>query len=145
MSAVQAEKPAFHVVKPSEIDALWPHIVVGVEKALQTSNGEATAEDTKEGLKAGRTTLLLFSSEAGWVGIVYMFLAFPRFKIARVLLAFGRHMATMAAEIEVAEAWAKDQGCKYVEAWVATESRARLFARLGYAERPYTIIRKRLT
>lgn len=145
MSAVLQDdvSPAYRVIAPKDIDSIWEYIKSGIERSLETSNGEATAEDTRLGLVAGRTQLILFESDSGWCGVVFMFLAFPRFKIARVLLAFGREMSTMRNEFQEAELWAKSQGCRYVEAWVASPSRERLFARFGY-QPSYRIIRKAL-
>lgn len=146
MSAVLKEviRPAFKIVRPDEIGEVWTFLEPWIARALETSNGEATPEATREGLENGRTSLMFFESNKGFVGIVFMFLNFPCFKIARILLAFGSDMSAMKKDFEIAEAWAKDQGCAYVEAWIATESRKRLFSRFGY-EPAYTIIRKKLT
>ena len=135
--------PPYYQVEPDEIDTIWPDIRPEIERALETSNGEATAEDTRLGLVRGSTKLILFPSETAAFGVVWQMLAFPKYKIARVLLAFGKNMPAVARAIETAEQWGKSQGAKYVEAWVATDSRVRLFKRFGY-ERTYTIIRKEL-
>lgn len=123
---------------------MWEHIEPGIIEALSTANGEATAQDTKAGLQSGRTQLMLMRDGSGHAGVVFQFLNFPRFKIARVLLLFGGHVLYLREVIEGAERWARDEGCRYVEGWVATQSRVRLFARLGYSD-AYTIVRKVLT
>lgn len=144
MSAVLKEAQGrWDLVAPSEIEALWPSVVTGISEALGTSNGEATAEDTKAGLIAGRTRLLLMNQNGGFVGAVLQILSFPRYKNARVFLAFGHGMDDVREVMASAEAWLKKEGCKFIEAWVSTESRARLFARHGY-KKTYTIVRKPL-
>lgn len=137
------ERPTFYLLRPDEIDQVWELVVPGIARALATSDGEATVEDTKAGLLAGTTQMMLFGGESSWFGVVFQMLAFPQAKIARVLLAFGKNMAEQRQAMESAEAWAKGQGCKWVEAWVATESRVRMFGRYGYKPR-YAILRKEL-
>jgi hypothetical protein len=141
MTAIIA--PPYYQVEPEEIDRIWNDIKPEIERALATSNGEATAEDTRQGLVRGTTKLILFPSETAAFGVVWQMLAFPKYKIARVLLAFGKNMRDVSVAIETAEQWGKAQGAKYVEAWVATDSRVRLFKRFGY-DKTYTIIRKEL-
>lgn len=145
MSAVPVlnEPVQCQIVDPSAIDAIWPFVRDGVARALESSEGEATPEDTRKGLVAGRTRLMLMQDGEANLGVVFMILDFPRMRIARVLLAFGNRMAWLRDAMEVGEQWAKSQGCSAVEGWVATESRARLFSRWGYTP-SYTIIRKRL-
>lgn len=140
---MNADRIVYGLVNARDIDAIWPSIKAGVELALQTSDGEATAEDTRAGLKAGRSQLLLMERAGSKVGVVFMLLDFPQFKIARVLLAFGRDMAAVRDLMQHAESWAQAQGCRYIEGWVASAGRLRLFSRFGYHKR-YTIIRKPL-
>ena len=151
MSAVTrlsvVEKPvqkAWVLVTPEAIDSIWELVKPGIENALATSNGEGTAEDTRLGLVAGRTRLMMLWKDGASLGIVFMFLNFPRFKIARVLLLFGENMRLLVDGMNAAETWAKEQGCKLIEGWVATESRQRLFSLYGYKP-TYTILRKALT
>jgi hypothetical protein len=132
-------------VPPEHIAAVWPAIEAGVVRALETARGEATAADVRAGLEAGRSQLMLFTEGAEAFGIIFQILQFPRFKFARIGLAFGRGMSNMREAFEQAELWAANQGCAHVEAWVATKARARLFARFGYDDRPYVIIRKDLS
>jgi hypothetical protein len=139
----QTIAPPFYEVEPEEFDLIWDDIRPEIVRALATSNGEGTPEDCLEGLKAGRTKMLLFPSETAQFGVVIQFLNFPRMKIVRVLLAFGKNMRDVGHAIQEAEEWCRQQGCKAVEAWVATDSRVRLFSRIGYKRR-YTIIRKEL-
>lgn len=122
---------------------MWPHVEGGIARALEGANGEATPQDTKAGLLAGRTHLAVLWREGSVLGVVFTFLNFPQFRIARVLLLFGHGMAGLAEVMERAEQWAKDRGCQYVEGWVATGSRERLFSRFGY-RRTYRILRKPL-
>lgn len=128
---------------PNQIESVWKDISPGITRALDTASGEATPEDTKLGLVAGRTQLLMMWDGPAVLGVVFQILSFPRYKIARVLVAFGKDMRALERAIRSAEAWGKEQGCEYVEGWVATRSRERLFARFGYS-RAYTIIRRRL-
>ena len=97
-----------------------------------------------ECIMAGRTQLMLFGQGGDAFGVIFQLLQFPRCKIARILLAFGRGMGNMRTAFIEAEKWASNQGCAFVEAWVGTKSRARLFARFGYNDTPYVIIRKDL-
>jgi hypothetical protein len=127
-------------VEKEEIDVFWPVIVDGMGRALETSNGECTIDDIKAGLTNGTTRLLFLSRNDSYFGMVVQILAFPRFKIARVMLGFGKGICLEKSEWKVAEKWAKEQGCKYLEAWVATESRARMFRRFGF-KKTYQIIR----
>ncbi len=144
MSAVlKIPEATFSVVPKGEIEALWPLVEGGIARALETSDQEATPEDTKAGLLAGRTQLALLISEGSLLGIVFMFLAFPRFKIARILLGFGRGSADVQEAMARGEAWAKEMGCRYVECWVASRARVRLFKRYGYDQK-YYVLRKRL-
>ncbi len=133
----------FAVLTPDEVAEVWPYVEGGVERALATSDGEATVGDTLSGLVGGRTKLALLRRDGALLGVVFQFLAFPRYRIARILLAFGRDMKGVADVIERAEAYAHDNGCRYVEGWVATSGRERLFAKFGY-ERQYVIVRKRV-
>jgi len=135
--------PPYYQVEPEEIDRIWGDIKVDIERALATSHGEGTAEHIRMGLKRGTSKLILFPSDTAAFGVVYQMLGFPNYKIARVMLAFGKNMKDVSVAIETAEQWGKEQGAKYVEAWVATESRVRLFKRFGY-DKTYTIIRKEL-
>lgn len=131
------------LVPPADIEKVWPHVAPGIAEALESSNGEASVEDTKVGLVAGRTQLLLMEDGGSTLGVVFMFLNFPQFKIARVLLLFGEGMERLRGVMAAAETWGKSNGCRYVEAWVASESRERLFGRFGY-EPTYRIVRKSL-
>ena len=126
-----------------EIESIWPLVLNGIEKALATSNGEGSAEAIKTGLMNGTTQLLFVSRNESYFGMVVQILAFPNYKIARVILGFGKGICLEKSEWKVAEQWAKDLGCKYLEAWVATESRARMFARFGF-KKTYQIIRSEL-
>lgn len=135
--------PTFDVVPPGEIDAIWPLIAGGVERALASADGEATVEDTRAGLLAGRTQLAIIVSKRSLLGIVFMFLNFPRYKIARILLAFGHDMEGAREAMDCGERWAKEQGCRYCEAWVSTAARERMFGRYGYKP-AYRILRKAL-
>ena len=144
MSAVLNPLPTFSIIPKESIDALWPAVRGDIARALATSNGEATVDDTLLGLRRGATSLMLFFDGDAYFGVVCQFLVFPQFKIARVLPAFGKNMRQVDYAIEEAEKWAKTQGCKCIEAWVATQSRVRLFSRFGY-EPTYTIVRKDLT
>lgn len=133
----------FHVVAPKDIEGMWPLVENGIARALATSNGEGTVEDTKKGLLAGRTKLMVLWEGDSVLGAVFMLLDFPRYRIARVLLLFGQGMEALREVMESGEKWAKSQGCRYVEGWVASPSRERLFSRFGY--RPtYRILRKEL-
>ena len=143
LNAVKPKSHSWVLVAPGAIDSVWELIAPGIEKALATSNGEATVEDTRAGLRAGRTQLMMLWQDGASLGIVFMMLNFPQYKIARVLLAFGENMRLLADGMKAAEAWAKDQGCEYIEGWVASRSRERLFARFGYKP-TYTILRKAL-
>lgn len=133
----------WQLIDREKIPEVWPNISAGIERALLTSNGEATPEDTRDGLAAGRTQLALLNDGEGVLGVVFMILAFPRYKIARVLLLFGTGMKHLRNAIRLGEQWAKSQGCRYVEAWVATQSRARLFSRFGYGP-AYAVLRRPL-
>lgn len=146
MSAVLSplDDAVWTIVPAKDIEAVWPHVRAGVEQALERCHGEATEADTKAYLLAGRTHLALLSRGDSTVGIVFMFIYHPRYKIARVLLLFGERMSGLAELMESAERWAKSQGCRYVEGWVGSRSRERLFSRFGY-EDTYTILRKELT
>lgn len=143
MSAVPKFAPYFRVAKPSEIEGLWPIIEGGIARALDVSDGESTVEDTREGLIAGRTSLGVMQADGALLGVVFKILAFDRFKVARILLAFGRDMAALRTVMEAGERWALEQGCSYVEGWAGTPSRARLFGRFGYGQR-YIVVRKKL-
>lgn len=131
------------IVPKEDIETVWPLVEGGIGRALETADGEATVADTKLGLLAGRTQLYMAYGPEGALGVVFMILAFPQFKIARVLLAFGKNMESVRQSIDAGKAWAKAQGCKHLEAWVATESRERLFRRYGM-KRAYTIVRSEL-
>lgn len=133
----------FHIIPPSALETVWPYIKTGIARALETSDGEATVEDTRQGIASGRTQLMLFSEGDGNMGVVFMLLAFPRFKIARVLLLFGNRMDLLGEAMLEAEEWAAQQGCRFVEGWAGSESRARLFGRYGYGKK-YIIVRKEL-
>lgn len=135
--------PPYYQVEPEEIDRIWDDIRPDIERALATANGEGDAEHIRMGLRRGTSKLILFPSDTAAFGVVYQMLVFPNYKIARVMLAFGKNMKDVSVAIETAEQWGKSQGAKYVEAWVATESRVRLFKRFGY-DKTYTIIRKEL-
>lgn len=138
-----ATTPRLALVNPEDIEKVWPYVAPGVQEALESSCGEASVEDTKQGLLAGRTQLLLMDDGGSNLGVVFQFLNFPQFKIARVLLLFGEGMERLRAVMACAEEWGKTQGCKHIEAWVASDSRERLFNRFGY-ERTYRIVRKAL-
>lgn len=131
------------VVPKEEIERVWPQVQDGIASALETSCGEATVEDTKIGLIAGRTILLLLYKGESYFGMVVGLYNFPKFKIARVLLGFGTRICCEKDEWELARTWAREQGCKCIEAWVATESRARMFRRFGF-RKTYQIIRSEL-
>lgn len=131
------------LVPPADIEKVWPYVAPGVQEALESSCGEASVEDTKQGLLAGRTQLLLMEGDESSLGVVFQFLNFPQFKIARVLLLFGEGMERLRAAMVAAEEWGKENGCRYVEAWVSSDSRERLFGRFGY-DRTYRIVRKGL-
>lgn len=133
----------YYEVEPDEFDLIWPDIRPEIVRALETCDGEAGPEDILAGLKRGTSKMLLFKRGEGHFGCVYQMLAFPRFKVARVHLAFGKNMRDVAQAIEAAEQWGKSQGCKYVEGFVATDSRVRLFSRFGY-RKTYTVVRKEL-
>lgn len=128
------------LVTSDRIESMWPQIEAGISRALKSSSGESTVEDTKAGLLSGRTRLLMFGEA---LGVVLMMISFPRYKVARVLLMFGKGIAVAKGALEEAERWAKDQGCSYVEGWVSSASRSRLFGRYGY-EPTYLILRKGL-
>ena len=141
MTAVIA--PPYYQVEPEEIDTIWDDIKPEIERALATAHGEGDAGHIRMGLLRGSSKLILFPSGNGAFGVVYQMLRFPNYQIARVMLAFGKNMKDVAAAIESAEQWGKAQGARYVEAWVANDSRVRLFKRFGY-DKTYTIIRKEL-
>lgn len=144
MSAVLAEvRPHWIVLKPVDIETVWPNVVNGVISALETSNGEGTVQDTKDGLLAGRTQLGILDNPANPIGVVFSIIAYPKYKVARVYLMFGKGTLENKIALEEGEALFREWGCKYVEAWVATKSRERLFERLGYLP-AYTILRKPL-
>lgn len=134
---------SWNIVAAKDIEEVWPYIVDGIALALETSEGEATPEDTKAGLLAGRTQLALMYEGGATVGAVFTMLDYPQFRIARVLLLFGKGMLEAREMMEAAEQWAKSKGCRYIEGWVATGSRRRLFSRFGYRD-AYTIVRKAL-
>ena len=136
-------RPSFYILRPEEVDQVWSLIAPGVARALETSDGETDLESTRAALATGRTTLMLFGGEDSYFGVIFQFLTFPKAKVFRIILAFGKRMEDQRKAFAEAEAWAKRQGCKWVEAWVATESRVRLFGRYGYRPR-YTVIRKEL-
>lgn len=145
MSAVLAQvKEQWHLLETSEIDPIWPYIEDGVATAVAEAHGEVTTKDMRDGLRSGAMSILLMSRGAATVGVVFKFMHYPQFKIARVLLLFGERMAGVSGIMERAEQWAKSNGCKFVEGWVSTRSRQRLFSRFGYQE-VYTIVRKELT
>lgn len=76
--------------------------------------------------------------------LVVSIVRFHRFKVMRVLYAFGRRMGDLRTALGEMEAWAKkSMGCRYMEAWVETGARERYFGRFGY-KRQYTILRKPL-
>lgn len=134
----------FFVVPPPQIEVVWPKIEDGIADALSTSRGEATVEDTKDGLLNGRTTLLMLVEDGvAAAGLVVGLYNFPRFKIARILLLFGSGLDKMDEAIQHGEEWARAQGCKCIEGWVATQSRIKLFSRFGF-EPIYEVLRKEL-
>lgn len=143
MSALPKFPPYFRVAGADEIPGLWPMIRGGVMRALETSDGESTVDDIREGLVAGRTSLGVMQTDGALLGVVFKILAFQRFKVARILLAFGRDMEGLRDVMREGERWARAQGCSYVEGWAGTPSRARLFRRYGYEPR-YTVVRKKL-
>ena len=134
----------FIIVPPDRIEEVWPIVASGIARAIDSADGEATVEDTMMELKLGRSSLVLLESDKGAVcGMVILFCNFPQYRICRVLLAFGRNIAgdpDLEAEFE---AWAAARGAKYIEAWVSTDSRARLFKRHGY-QPAYQVIRKEI-
>lgn len=104
---------------------------------------ESTLEDVQEGLLAGRLRLLLLRNEPSQMGAVVCIVKFHRCSVLRVLYAFGRGMQDLRPAMDAAEAWAKGQGCKYMEGYVPTRSRERLFQKFGYS-RKYAVLRKSL-
>lgn len=146
MSAVlkpEARSWSWSTVEPSEVDKLWPLIEASVAKALESSNGEANAEDVRAALIEGNSRLIVMHEGGAMLGIVFAFLDFPRYRIARVLLLFGKGMRFLEPAMASAESWAKEQGCTYIEGWVSSGSRSRLFSRFGFLP-SYTILRKPL-
>jgi hypothetical protein len=135
--------PPFYIVEPEDLGTIWEHVRPALDCAISLARGEATADDFLAGLKAGRTKMILFPSETAEFGIIMQFVQFPRYKVARILLAFGRGMRDVGDAMIECEAWFKSQGCRAVDAWCATDSRVRLFKRFGYGK-AYTIIRKEL-
>ena len=130
-------------IPADKIDEVWPLIVGGITRALKTSNGESSPEQTKQGLKSGATQLLYLEKNNSYFGMVVGLYNFPNYKIARVLLGFGKGIILEREEWREAENWARSMGCACFEAWVATESRARMFARFGF-KKTYQIIRSEL-
>jgi hypothetical protein len=122
------------------IDKIWPLLRAGIESALETSHEECTIDDIYEGIKLGRTIVLYVAEKQSYFGMVIGMYNFPRYKIARVLLGFGKNICKEKASWEIVEDWARQNGCKYIEAWVATESRAKLFSRFGF-KKTYQIVR----
>lgn len=134
----------FFVVQPSQIEVVWPKIEDGVADAVSVSHGEGTVDDVKAGLLNGATTLLMLVDDGvAAAGIVVGLYNFPQFKIARVLLLFGSGLDKMDEAVKRAEDWARSNGCKCVEGWVATQSRIKLFSKFGYKP-VYEILRKEL-
>jgi hypothetical protein len=127
----------------SQIGEVWPLIEKGIEDALETSEGESTPAQVKQGLEAGRTRLVMLQRNKSYFGMVIVLLDFPQFRIARILLGFGRGICVEKSEWSLLEGWARENGCACLEAWVATESRARMFRRFGF-EKTYQIIRSKL-
>lgn len=134
----------FSVLTPDEVAEVWPYVEGGIARALETSQGEADSAATLAGLLGGRLKLALLRRDGALLGVVFQFLAFPKYRIARILLAFGRDMEGLRDVIERAEGYAFQNGCRAIEGWVASSSRERLFGKFGY-QRAYVIVRKELT
>lgn len=145
MSAIEQIAP-IRVVRVDELPEVWPLIEHSVRRVLSLAGGATwvTPQSTLKALREEKTFLLLFAAHGTKLGIIIEFVQLPGYKLARVLFAFGREMGQLVEEIAIAEEWVKQQGCKYIDASVRTESRARLFSRFGYKP-AYTMLRKELT
>jgi hypothetical protein len=132
------------IVSAQAVDDVWPMVADGVAEALASTDGEGTPDDAKAALKAGKTALLLMVEDGkAAVGLIVGIYDWPQYRIARVHLLFGNGLHLLDEAIAQAEEWAVTVGCKVVEGWVATKSRARLFGRMGY-EPKYEVVRKSL-
>lgn len=132
------------VVPVSELLSVWIRVKPTIERilALAVDAPWVTPDAVYKSLAAEKSFLLLCDGHDGEYGVVVSFSALPTYKVGRISFAFGRGMRKEDAE--VFHAWMKQQGCKYVEASVRTESRQRLFNRFGYRYE-YTMLRKDLS
>lgn len=126
--------PPIRIVRGDELPCVWARIEKSVREILALA-GDATwvtPESTYESLRAGKTFLILFAAHGTELGVVFDFVKLPKYKVARVLFAFGKDIDSLGEEIKIAEAWLKQEGCRFVDTTISTPSRARLFARFGY-------------
>ena len=120
MTATRAPGKSYKisVINQNEVEAVWPHIVEHLERAVAFSDGEIETEDF--------LPFLLNEEMQLWVAVgggecvaamVTQIIVYPRKKILRVIAIGGRDMKIWMQHIDMLENYALAMGCTELEAW----------------------------
>lgn len=126
-------------VHPNYVQQLWPSINTMLERALEHSGGEYSAEQLRMMLVRGEQVLLIANGESGIVGAATIaFENYPNDRIAFITAIGGRLIAKQSLFDELKE-WCRQQGCTKIRG-AAREAVARLWHQKFGIEERYRIV-----
>lgn len=106
------------VINKNEVEAVWPHVVEHLERAVAFSDGELKTEDFLSFLLAEEMQLWVAVGDRECVAaMVTQIIVYPRKKILRVIAIGGRDMKIWMQNIDMLENYALAMGCTELEAW----------------------------
>ncbi|WP_354686689.1 hypothetical protein [Cupriavidus necator] len=128
------------VLAPASLDACWPVVGGFLNDALAHSEGELTADDIREMVKAERAFVLVVieSGEIIAAGAVEIN-EYPRYRVANIIAVGGQRVFLRRSELDWLRMVVRDMGCAKLQTY-CRPSMARLLERLGMRE-AYRVMR----
>ena len=106
------------LINPNEVDAIFPHVVKHLKRAVVYADGELETEDFLPMLLDGEMQLWVAVGNGECVAaMITQIIPFPRKKILRVIALGGRGMKDWYQHIDMVENFAIEMGCTELEAW----------------------------
>lgn len=132
-------------VQAHEIDGIWPYVKAYIEKPLEHSWGELSAEVIKTRLRNKEMQLWVGYYQSGEIvaAMTTEIVNYPRKKACRIVTLGGYGMDEWSAHINMIEEWAKSNGCDFMESF-CREGFTRKMKNYGYDKR-YSVLGKAIT
>ena len=116
------------------VDDFWSESLPWIESALKHGHGEFEADDIHDALVNKDMQLwVIYEKPKNNIVLVVVtqILDYPRMKVCRIVVLGGESHLLWETKLFILEEWAKEQGCKRIEAYCRDGLQKKL-EKLGY-------------